>query len=187
MRNSKWIVLALVLAVAALTAGQSGLGAEEGTPGTLRFKAHNQMYSADGTFKKWKLTKVEIPDGDMTRGRVEFEVDLASVSEKAADLAEHLRTADFFDVAKYTTATVKIDRAKSTGEGSYEAVAVVSFHGHDVEVPVRFQVVDGSPLKIEGSATLNRMDFGIGRPYAAGNDRSIVEEVEILIELALPE
>ncbi len=185
MRLEQWFVLA-VAAVALLAVGQAGLGAgEEAPPGTLSFKAHNQIYNANGTFKKWRLTRVDIPDGDFLKGSVEFEVDLASVWEKAGKLADHLRTADFFDVAKYTTATVKIDRAKSTGENTYEAMAAVNLHGHDADVPVKFKVLSESPLQIEGSATLSRTSFGIGRPHAPGNERSIVEEVEILMELTL--
>ena len=187
MRLKQWFVLAVAASVVLLAVGQSGLGAGEEAPGTLSFKAHNQIYNADGTFKKWRLTEVDIPDGDLLKGTVVFEVDLASVWEKASKLADHLRTADFFDVAKYTTATVKIDRAKSTGENTYEAMAAVSLHGHDADVPVTFKVVSESPLQIEGSATLSRMSFGIGRPYMSDNDRSIVEEVEILMQLTLSE
>lgn len=187
MRLKQWFVLVVAVSVALLAVGQAGLGAEEETPGTLSFKAHNQIYNADGTFKKWRLTKVDIPEGDFLKGSVEFEVDLASVWEKASKLADHLRTADFFDVAKYTTATVKIDRAKSTGENSYEAMAAISLHGHDADVPVTFKVVSESPLQIEGSATLSRTAFGIGRPYKPDSERSIVEEVEILMQLTLSE
>ncbi len=187
MRLKQWFVLVVAVSLALLAVGQSGLGAEEDAPGTLSFKAHNQIYNADGTFKKWRLTKVDIPDGDLLKGSVEFEVDLASVWEKAADLADHLRTADFFDVAKYTTATVKIDRAKSTGENTYEAMAAVNLHGHDADVPVIFKVVSESPLQIEGSATLSRTSFGIGRPHAPDNERSIAEEIEIQMELTLSE
>ncbi len=185
MRLKQWFVPVLALSITLLAVGRSELGAGEEAPGTLSFKAHNQIYNANGSFKKWRLTEVDIPDGDLLKGSVEFEVDLASVWEKASKLAEHLRTADFFDVAKYTTATVRIDRAKSTGENTYEAVASVHLHGYDAEVPVTFKVVSESPLQIEGSATLSRTAFGIGQPYKSDNERSIVEEVEILLELTL--
>lgn len=154
-------------------------------PNTLGFKAHNKIYNADGSFKKWTLTRVAIPEGDLTKGTVEFEVDLASVSEKTSSLADHLRTADFFDVAKYTTATVKIDRAMKTGENTYKATATMSLHGKTGEVPVEFEVMSERPLAIKGSAMLSRTAFGIGGPYDASNDRSIVEQVEISLTATL--
>ena len=155
--------------------------ASEDAPGLLEFKAHNKIYDAQGTFKQWRFTRVDIPEGDLEKGSVEFEVDLASVWEKTAQLADHLRTADFFDVAKYSKATVKIDRAKKTGEKTYEAVATVDLHGHSGEVPVTFEVVNASPLEIKGSATLDRTAFGIGGPYTPDNERSIVEGIEIIL------
>jgi polyisoprenoid-binding protein YceI len=179
MRTKRWSVYATAALAALLLVAGSGVEAEGEAPGKLTFKANNEMYNAEGTFHKWQFTRVDIPDGDIARGSVEFEVDLASVSEKSSKLADHLRTADFFDVSKYTTATVKIDRVKSTGDKSYAGIASVRLHGHQAEVPVEFTVVGESPLKIDGSATLKRTDFGIGKPYDPGNERSIVDDVEI--------
>lgn len=177
------IALAAVLAVLALVPGTTVAG--DDAPGTIEFKASNKMYSAHGKFEKWQLTKVDIPDGDLEKGTVEFEIQLASVWEKAEKLAEHLRQADFFDVGKFTTSTVKIDRVKKTGDNTYEAVANVDFHGHTNDVPVTFEVVGQSPLQIKGEATLQRTAFGIGGPYDPSEDRSITDDVQIMIEATL--
>lgn len=155
--------------------------AEDGAPGTLEFKANNKMYSAHGKFESWHFTNVDLPDGNLENGSVEFEVDLASVWEKASKLADHLRTADFFDVEKYGKATVKVHSVEKTGENTYSAIATVDLHGHTGDVPAEFKVVGTDPLKIEGTATLDRVAFGIGGPYEEGNDRSIVQGVEIMI------
>lgn len=169
------------LIIALLFAAAPALVADD-APGTLEFKAHNQIYNAQGSFKKWHFTKVDIPDGDFEKATVEFEVDLGSVWEKAADLISHLLTPDFLDVKKYTTATVKIDRAEKTGDDTYEAVATVSLHGVTVEVPIEFKVVGSSPLEIEGTATLSRTAFDVGEPYQAGNDKSILDGVAITLK-----
>ena len=182
MSNKKRMVFGLAAVLAVLLVAQLGVSGEMDSPGKLTFKAHNQSYKADGTFSNWYFTKVEIPDGDLTRAMVEFEIDLASVSERSAKLAAHLRTSDFFNIDKYLTATVKIDRVKSTDDGGFEAVATVSLHGNTAEVPVMFKVVSESPLKIDGSATLSREAFGIGRPHDSSNPRSIVDEVTIGLE-----
>lgn len=182
MRTKTLRSLALAIVAAALVLATLPSGAEQQeAPGTIEFKAHNKMYNAHGKFEKWHFTTVEIPDGDLTQGKVEFEIDLASVWEKASQLADHLRQADFFNVAKFATATVKIHGAEKTGDNTYKANALVNFHGHDGEVPVTFEVVNASPLEIKGSATLSRTAFGIGEPYDASNDRSITDDVEIMI------
>ena len=159
--------------------------AGDGAPGTLGFKASNKMYNADGKFEKWHFTKIDIPDGNLEKGTAEFEVDLASVWEKADALAEHLRQADFFNVAKFATATVKIHSAKKNADGNYDATATVDFHGHTGDVPVSFEVVSESPLKIKGSATLQRTAFGLGGEYDPSNERSITDDVAITLEATL--
>lgn len=154
-------------------------------PGTLSFKANNKMYNADGKFEDWKITEVNIPDGDLTQGTATLEVDLASVWEKSSQLADHLRTADFFDVAKYTTATVKIHGISKSGENTYDGTASVTFHGHTNDVPISFEVTGTEPLQVKGTATLQRTAFGIGGPYDPSNDRSIVDDIAISLDATL--
>ena len=130
---------------------------------------------------------VSIPGGDLEKGKVAFEVDLASVWEKAEALANHLRTADFFDVDKFVKATITIDGAMK-GEGDdYVALAIVDLHGTTSEVPVQFTVTSTDPLKITGSAVLSRGAFAIGQPHDPANERSISDEVEIELSATLPQ
>ncbi|MEM1181907.1 MAG: YceI family protein [Acidobacteriota bacterium] len=149
-------------------------------PGTIEWKAQSSKYDAHGKFQKWNFTRVTIPDGNLEKGVVEFEIDLASVWEKADALAEHLRQADFFNVEKYATATVKIDRVKKTGDESYEGIATVTLHGHTDEVPVTFTATGSDPIAIQGSATLNRITFGVGNA-----EDGITQDVEIMISAEL--
>jgi polyisoprenoid-binding protein YceI len=149
------------------------------TPGELTFTTHNTVYNAEGSFASWKFTKVDIPDGDITKGVVEIEVDLASVNEKAAKLAAHLRTADFFDVAKYPKAKIVISHAKAAGDKRYEAHAEVDLHGVKGHCLVAFDVVAEKPLTIKGTATLDRTSFKVGAPYDAADKYSPLADVVI--------
>ena len=186
MKNIKQITVAVAsVAAFALCLAPLSVAEEASAPGTLSFKASNKIYSAEGKFESWHFTKVDIPDGDLEKATAELEVDLASVWEKAEDLAKHLRQADFFNVAKFATATVKIHGASKTGEMTYDATATVDFHGYSVDVPVSFKVVGKSPLKIEGTATLQRTAFGIGGEHDPSNDRSITDDVAISLSATL--
>jgi polyisoprenoid-binding protein YceI len=177
------IVLASVLVLAAAARLIAGDAAPP--PGELTFKAHNSVYKADGRFAAWRFTKVDIPGGDLTKGVVTIEVDLASVNETSAKLAAHLRTADFFDVAKFQTATIAISGAKSTGEKRYSATATVDLHGVKGTCPINFEVVSDKPLKIKGEATLDRTAFGIGEPYDAANKYAPSNDVAITLSAKL--
>lgn len=171
----------LVLAAAArLIAGEVAP-----PPGELTFKAHNSVYKADGRFAAWRVTKIDIPGGDLTKGVVTIEVDLASVNETSAKLAAHLRTADFFDVAKFQTATIVISGAKPSGEKRYTATATVDLHGVKGTCPVNFEVLSEKPLKIRGEATLDRTAFGIGAPYDAADKYAVTNDVAITLSAKL--
>jgi len=181
-RSALFLTAVFVLAAAArLIAGETAPAA----PGELSFTAHNSVYDAEGSFASWKVTKVDIPGGDLTKGTVELEVDLASVNEKAAKLAAHLRTADFFDVAKYQKATIAISGAKPTGGKSYAATASIDLHGVKGTCPVTFEVVSEKPLTIKGKATLDRSAFGIGQPYDAADKYAPLNEVGIILNARL--
>jgi polyisoprenoid-binding protein YceI len=179
------LVLAVALAAAArLIAGEAATAASP-TPGELSFTSHNSVYNAEGRFASWRFTKLDIPGGDLTKGTVEIEVDLASVNEKAAKLAAHLRTADFFDVAKFQKATIAIAGATPAGEKRYAATATVDLHGVKASCPVAFEVISDKPLTIKGIATLDRAAFGIGEPYDAADKYAPLNEVGIVLTARL--
>ena len=189
MKKSALILtVVLVMAAAArLIAGDAAPAATAppAAPGELSFTAHNSVYNAEGSFASWRVTKLDIPGGDLTKGTVELEVDLASVNEKAAKLAAHLRTADFFDVAKFQKATIVISGAKPSGEKSYTATASIDLHGVKGTCPVSFEVVSAKPLTIKGTATLDRSAFGIGQPYDAADKYAPLNEVGIVLNAKL--
>lgn len=170
----------LLLATAAIASAET-------VANELRFEANNAIYDAQGSFKTWHFTEVSIPGGDLTKGRVAFEVDLASVSEKTAALAEHLRTNDFFDVDLFPIATVVIHDAVHSEGNRYQATATVTIRETTAEVPASFEVIAESPLQIRGEATLDRVAFGIGGPYDAAEETSIREEVKIFLSATLPD
>lgn len=154
-------------------------------PGELKFTTHNSVYNAEGSFASWRVTKSDIPGGDITKGVVEIEVDLASVAEKAEKLSAHLRTPDFLDVAKFAKATISISGAKPAGDKKYNATASIDLHGVKGSCPVAFKVVSEKPLTIEGTATMDRSTFGIGQPYEAKDKYSPVNEVAITLTAKL--
>jgi len=176
---------AFVLAALAAVGLVAGDAPPAASPGALTFSTHNSVYNAEGSFGSWRFTKIDIPSGDLTKGTVAIEVDLASVSEKAAKLAAHLRTADFFDVATFPTATIVISGAVSTSEKHFKATADVDLHGLKGSCPVAFEVVSDSPLTIKGTATLDRTTFKIGEPYDAADQYSPLAEVAIGLNATL--
>ena len=61
---------------------------------------HLVIAKVRGQFARWTGT-VQVPDGDFGRASVEVVIDAASIDTGVADRDTHLKSADFFDVAKY--------------------------------------------------------------------------------------
>lgn len=172
-----WIVLAIVtLAATAL--------ADTPQDSSISFVAKNLLSTANGTFHSWRIDETRVDLADPAGSSVEIVVELASVDTANEDRDEHLRTADFFDVATYPTASVRIHSATADGtdtEGRerYSAKFDVDLHGVRKTLEGGFSVLSREPLTVEGDLLINRLDFGIGGPYRFWNPVSIQEEVPV--------
>lgn len=137
----------------------------EETPGTLEFKAENNRYKADGSFKKWHFTAMNIPkraDKDLTGMTASLEVETASVQEKADGLRKHMMQSDYLDVENHPKATVEIkDVVKSEGN-FYKGKAVVKIKDFSEEYPVKFEFSENTHFHVKGEVTILRNTFKLG-------------------------
>ena len=106
---------------------------------------------------------------DPTKSSVTVTIPVSSIDTGVAKLDAHLQTADFFDVAKYPTATFKSTRVERAGEHGLKVTGDLTLHG--VTRPVVLDVVINKigPHPMAGRAaagfdattTIKRSDFGI--------------------------
>jgi polyisoprenoid-binding protein YceI len=103
---------------------------------------------------------------------VQVTIPLASLSTSVPELDEHLRTADFFDVAKFPIATFKSTKVKQ-GSGPDKLIVTGDLTMHGVSKPVVLNVavvkVGMNPrlnvpcVGFDATTTLKRSDFGLGK------------------------
>lgn len=98
---------------------------------------------------------------EQVSGRVDIVV--ASISTGIGKRDDHLRSADFFDVERFPTATVEVT---SAGPGDADTVhlrAQVTIKGtaRPLDLPVRVTALDDGAVRLTASTTLNRQDFGV--------------------------
>ncbi|TGE10514.1 YceI family protein [Hymenobacter fodinae] len=90
------------------------------------------------------------------QGRVE--VDMRTIAQDQAQLAEHLRGPDFFDAARYPTAVFVLKEMQGA-----QALGYLTLKG--VTKPVRFPLtitrLPTGQLRLHGVATLDRTQFGV--------------------------
>jgi polyisoprenoid-binding protein YceI len=99
---------------------------------------------------------------------VEVQIDAASVDTSEPKRDEHLRSADFFDVAKYPHLTFKSTAVEKNGDDRLRVTGDLTLHG--VTRPVVLDVERGGTMRdpwglqrtgFTIAASLDRKDFGI--------------------------
>jgi polyisoprenoid-binding protein YceI len=122
--------------------------------------------------------------------RISFDIDLNSIETDTADLTGHLKSPDFFDVAKYPKATFTSSSLKESPAGAADGVThqlhgTLDMHGvkKDVIIPVKTQQTpDG--IRTTSEFTINRHDWGIS--YKGMADDLIKDNVLIKLDLLFP-
>lgn len=134
---------------------------------------HLGLSVVTGRFNKF-LGKV-VEDKDLTKSSVEISIQSDSVDTAVAERDAHLRTADFFDVAKFPTLTfksTKIEKAKDgyllTGDltikGKTKSISIPFKHYGPYSMPG----MPDQPARIGVVAepiTIKRSDFGVGSQF----------------------
>jgi polyisoprenoid-binding protein YceI len=158
------------------------------------FKVRHLMVSnVKGSFDKYTGT-VELNDKDITKSKVNVAIDTASVNTNVQKRDEHLRSADFFDVAKYPAMTFVSKKVAKAGKDRLKITGDLTLHGVTRQV-----VLDVDGLSTESkdpwgnirrgataSTKINRKDFGLVWNAALETGGVTVgEEVAITMEIEL--
>jgi polyisoprenoid-binding protein YceI len=112
---------------------------------------------------------VEYDGKDITKARVTATIDVNSVTTRVQKRDEHLKTADFFDVANHPTMTFVSTSIAPAGNGTYAMTGNLTLRG--VTKPVTLALVPPAgpitdhqgTVKIGAAASgaINRKDFGV--------------------------
>ncbi|WP_292009741.1 YceI family protein [Chryseobacterium sp.] len=146
--------------------------------------------------------ELSLADGQLTSGEFiidmnSIKVDPASVTEKDknyADLEGHLKSEDFFDVAKNPTSDFKITQVSDLAAAPADAIAGanktvsgnLTLKGKTLNVsfPAKVTVTDNTAA-VEAKFTVNRADWGIqfGTSEADPAEWMISKDIEIGIDV----
>ncbi len=130
--------------------------------GKIGWKAANDRYSADGTFKKWHFTELKMKEGQPETMTASLSIDLTSIWEKSPQLTDHLKAPDFFNIEKYTTATLDISNVRLKEGDTYTADMILNMKGIKQELTSDFVFKSMSPMRVAGTAKVDRTLFGLG-------------------------
>ena len=111
-------------------------------------------------------------NGTPEQSHVNITIKSESINTDTPDLTKHLKTADFFDVARYPEATFVSTAIKAGGEGgaSHTVTGNLTMHGvtKSVTFPATINVTPDAAT-VESTFSINRKDFNLNYPGAPDN------------------
>lgn len=122
----------------------------------------------DGSFRNWNADIRFNPDA-LAQSRIRVTVSLGSASTGDGERDSMLRGTDFFDTGAHAQAIWTSGAIKHAGGNRYRADGMLNLRGVNRPVPVNFTLdIDGKNARASGTASLNRLAFGIGQGEFAG-------------------
>lgn len=150
-------------APAQATATAATSGNWQVTTGTLGFAVQQMGAKVEGSFANWTADIVfdETPT-DGKHGTVTVNIDTTSLT--LGSVTDQAKAADFFDVATHPTATFTADILPDPA--GYLAKGTLSLRGVTKDVTLPFTLaIDAGTATMQGTATLDRRDYGMGATY----------------------
>lgn len=153
---------------------------------SVEFTGSKVTGSEHGAFKKLSGA-IDLVEGKPEKSSVTVTIDLASVDAKIGKLTEHLKSLDFFDVAKFPQATFTSTEIKAGGDKGATHTVTGTLDLHGVKKTVTFPAtinVAADAVSVNSEFAINRKDFGI--VYAGKADDLIRDEVVLKLSVKAP-
>jgi polyisoprenoid-binding protein YceI len=150
---------------------------------------HLEISWVEGRFKDFTGT-IRYDASDVTKSSVEFVAKIESIDTGVAGRDQHLKAADFFEVAKFPEMSFKSTRVERKGKG-YVLTGDLTIKGVTKPVSIPFTIAGAikdpwgnTRIGIDGQTTIDRTEFGItwNRPLENGG---VNIGTEVAIELKL--
>jgi polyisoprenoid-binding protein YceI len=116
---------------------------------------------------------------DLTKSSVSATIDITSIDTGVAKFDEHLKSADFFDTAKFPEATFQSTKVEAAGTGKLKVTGDLTLHGvtKPVVLDVTVNKIGEHPMAkvaaagFNATTTVSRSDFGLGGYVPAVGDQ----------------
>ncbi len=138
--------------------------------------------------------RVELNEQDPSRSRVEVTIDARGIDTREPKRDEHLRSADFLDVANHPNVTFVSTAVKLRRDGGLDVAGNLTIRGTTRPVTLEVEALESAVTDpwgntkrgAVGRTSINRKDFGLSWNVALEAGGVMVgEQVEIEIEVEL--
>ncbi len=194
IRRGSTLALALLLSLPVAARAEAVAWEADVAHSHIGFKVRHMMISnVKGEFAKYTV-KVQADSKELAKATVEATIDVKSITTGNGKRDDHLRSPDFFDVAKHPTMVFKSKSVKKQGKDKLKVAGDLTIRG--VTKPVTLDVSGlVGPIKdpwgnmkvgFQATTTINRKDFGLTWNKAleaggllVGNEVAITLDVEL--------
>jgi polyisoprenoid-binding protein YceI len=158
---------------------------------SVGFVCKHVLSNVRGMFQKPSGT-VTFDDATPANSKVNATIAASTISTGVEERDTHLKSADFFDVAKYPTITFVSSSVTKSSDTAYSVTGDLTMHG--VTRPVTLAVTASAPFKhaggirrgIEATTSVNRKDFGLRWEYPGEGPGIVVgDNIKITIDAEL--
>lgn len=131
---------------------------------SLHFKATQNNAPVKGEFKTF-TGNIDFDQQALNKSHVDITVDTASVTTSFKDVADALKTAEWFDVKAFPKATFSAKDFKKINDKDYEASGKLTLRDKTLPLTLHFTFERYTEKEaiVTGYATLKRTEFGIGQ------------------------
>jgi polyisoprenoid-binding protein YceI len=150
---------------------------------TITFVGSKVTGSHDGGFESF-TGAIWLVDGDPASSSFEVAIDTTSIWTDTERLTGHLKSADFFEVETYPTATFTSTAIEAADEeNGYTVTGNLDLHGvtKQISFPASIEIAEGE-IKATAEFAIKRFDFDIVYPGKA--EDLIRDDVLIKLDLA---
>lgn len=170
----KWLTL-LALVIVTTAGFAQGTWNVDPMHAKLTFTTtHLGISDVAGLFKKFDVT-VKTNKPDFSDAVFELTVDVNSINTEVSMRDDHLKSADFFEVAKYPAMTFKSSTITKTAENRYKLTGNLTLRGitRPVTLDLWYRGTIENPMSKKPTAgfqltgKLNRSEFGLGSGFPA--------------------
>ncbi|WLT31564.1 YceI family protein [Geothrix sp. PMB-07] len=146
------------------------------------FKASTLLFDVPGRFMKFKAD-IQGDPATLEGAKVRIDIDAKSLNTAVQARDEHLRSADFFDVAKFPRITFTSTEVRKEGD-RLRVQGTLQMHGVAKDLILSFEPAEGvngagvRTWSYRGTLSLDRLDFGVGAESVAAKI-SLKRQVEL--------
>lgn len=150
----------------------------------INFVGSKVTGSHNGSFKQFS-GKIELAPNNIPQSAVSIDIDSASVEADDPKLTGHLKTPDFFDVAKFPKASFASTKIEPVSGDTFNITGNLDLHGvkKSITFPATIKASADS-VSVNADFAINRKDFGI--VYTGKADDLIRDEVVMKLALNVP-